>query len=212
MSQVARLDLNHIWATAIPLDPEANLWQPAPAAMLLHLCLHTGLQHRFNDLGLRHYLDIDRVVRHYQGQPDFWPAFVRLAQGTHAVQVAYFSLWFTEALLGTPMPVALLHQLAPAAWKRALFGRYLRPSDVVNRTRALYGGRRIVWRLLTTDRLLDLLRGPWRVLFPGRTYLADYYQVKNPASLLLLWAWHPLRSLGRAGRRRLREMRLRATD
>lgn len=206
VSQVAYLDLEHIWSTAVPLNLDANLWQPAPPAMLLHLCLHTGLQHRFSDLGLRHYLDIDRLVSQCQNEPDFWPAFVRLAQAARAAQVSYFCLWLSQSLLGTKMPASILRQLAPASWKRTLFQRYFRQDDAVNRTRALYGRQRIWWRLLTTDRPTNLLLGPWRTLFPGRAFLADYYNVHNRAHLLALTLWHPLHTLSRAGRRRARDL------
>ncbi len=206
VSQVAHLDLEHIWSTAVPLDPNANLWQPAPPAMLLHLCLHTGLQHRFSDLGLRHYLDIDRLLARCQHEPDFWPAFVRLAQTARAAQVSYYCLWLSQSLLGTKMPASILRQLAPPSWKHALFRRYFRQEDAINRTRALYGRRRLGWRFLTTDRPTDLLLAPWRVLFPGRPFLADYYNVHRPAHLLALTLWHPFHTLGRAARRRIRNL------
>ena len=209
VSQVAHLDLGHIWSTAVPLDLDANLWQPAPPAMLLHLCLHTGLQHRFSDLGLRHYLDIDRLVSHHQHEPDFWPAFVRLAQSARAAQVSYFCLWLTQTLLGCQMPASVLRQLAPAPWKRALFQRYFHQDDAINRTRALYGRRRIWWRLLAADRPADLLLGPWRALFPGRDFLSSYYNVHNRAHLLALTIWHPFHALSRAARRRVRDLQQR---
>lgn len=203
VSQVATLDVRRMWQTAAALDESANLWQPAPPLMLLHLCLHTGLQHRFNDLGLRHYLDIDRVVRHYQARPGFWPTVVQEAQATRASHVTYFCLMLANELLGTPIPAGVLDTLRPPAWKIRQLNRLLRPDDIINRRRALYDRRRWWWRLLTTDRLADLLLGPWQVLFPGRDFLASYYHTQAGWRLAAYACWHPFHALARAARRRL---------
>lgn len=207
VQQVAHLDVSQLWETAVPLDKTANLWQPAAPMMLLHLCLHTGLQHRFNDLGLRHYLDIHRLITHYQPGADFWLSFVTLAQKTGVTQLSYFCLWLTQQLLTTEIPELVLQRLSPSPWKQRLFQRVFTPADAINRTRALYDSRLWLWRLFTTDSPADFVTGPWQMLFPGRDFLAEYYGTESGLRLWLYGMWYPIRAVGRAGTRRWREFR-----
>ncbi|MEW5985755.1 MAG: nucleotidyltransferase family protein [Chloroflexota bacterium] len=202
VNQVARLDVQQVWATAVPLKSEANLWQPAPATMLLHLCLHAGLQHRFSDLGLRHYLDVDRLLRRHRREPGFWELFVAQVRAARASHTSYFCLLLAQRLLGTPLPAEVMAELAPPAWKRRLFDEHFTTADVMNRTRAFYDSRRAWWRLLTIERPADLLLGPLQALFPGPRYLANYYRTQSTGRLIAYTLWHPFHTLGRAGRRR----------
>lgn len=202
VNQVAHLDVQQVWATAVPLKSEANLWQPAPAMMLLHLCLHTGFQHRFSDLGLRHYLDIDRLLRAYRHEPGWWELFVTQANTARASHASYFCLLLTQRLLGTPLPAAVMAALQPPPWKRRLFDQRFTTADAINRTRAFYDGRRAWWRLLTIEQPTDLLFGPFQALFPGSRYLASYYHTQSAWRLAAYTLWYPFHALGRAGRRR----------
>jgi hypothetical protein len=210
VAQVAELDVAGMWETARPLDEEHNLWQPAAAQMLLHLCLHTGLQHRFSDLGLRHYVDVDRFLRRVgEGAAEidaaFTGAFVAAARAARAAHVSYFVLAEAAALLDTPLPSALHAPLAPPAWKKQLFRRTFTAADATNRRRAFYGRRRWWWRLLTLDRMRDVASGAWRTIFPGRRFLAAYFHTEQPLPLAAYTVWYPFHALARAGRRRWQE-------
>lgn len=204
VNQLSYLDVDHIWQTAIPLDVDNNLWQPAPAVMLLHLCLHAGLQHRFTDLGVRHYVDLDRLVRLVGDEPHFWNTFAALVIQADARHTSAFCLSLSASLLGTPIPAGALAPIQPPVWKRRLFTRSIQQSDILNRTRALYARRRWRWRVLTADRLWLLWLAPLRSLFPGRAYLASYYATQNRWRLAIYTLWHPVHALSRAVRRRWR--------
>ncbi len=202
VSQVATLDVQGIWNRAIPLDGANNLWQPAPADMLLHLCLHAGLQHRFTDLGLRHYVDVDRVIRCHGMDAVFWADFAGRAEQAGARDVSFFCLHWARQLLDTPIPAGALAALQPAVWKQRAFVARIKPADIMNRKEVLYDHGRIWWRLLTTDHLLRLIVAPTRSLFPGREYLSSYYGVEGGWRLAGYALWYPFHALGRAVRRR----------
>ena len=204
VNQVATLDVKQIWESAVSLEAENNLFQPSLVMMLLHLCIHAGIQHRFNELGLRHYVDLDRILRHYKPSADFWRTFIVAAKEANASQAVYFCLQLTQQLFGTPIPPEMLAQLQPSAWKRQLFTRSFAPADAINRTRALHDSRRYLWRLLTTDHLTTFLNSAHQVLFPGRRFLADYYGNPNPTWLWVYGLWYPFHALWRAGKRRWR--------
>lgn len=209
VNQVATLDIQGIWTRACPLDPDHNLLQPAPADMLLHLCIHTGIQHRFTDLGLRHYIDLDRIVRHHGNDSVFWRSFLEQAKRAGASDACYFCLDLSRRLLDTLLPAAAMSDLRPARWKTGIFVLTVQTADIINRTDALYDRRRMWWRLLTTDHLFALALGPLRTLFPGKTYLASYYGVPSGWRLAAYALWHPFHVLQRAVRRRLQRRRRR---
>jgi hypothetical protein len=203
VNQVATLDVQGIWSRAIPLDEANNLWQPAPTDMLLHLCLHTGLQHRFTDLGLRHYVDLDRVIRCHGASAEFWAEFSYRAKQAGARDVSCFCLIWARRLLNTPIPAGASAVLEPPTWKRRSFATRIERADIVNRKDVLYDHRRIWWRLLTTDHLMRMVVAPTRSLFPGWEYLASYYGVETRWRLAGYALWYPFHALGRALRRRL---------
>jgi hypothetical protein len=73
----ARIDageLQGIWDRSAPATiagvPSRAL---APEDLLLHLCMHASVHHRFADVGLKSFVDMAEVVRHYAGALD-WAA------------------------------------------------------------------------------------------------------------------------------------------
>ena len=204
VAQMVMLDTQSLWKHARTLDAENNLRQLAATDTLFHLCLHTGLQHRFTELGLRHYVDLDRVIRHSSSEPGFWPAFVNRARAANAKDVSYFSLLLSHHLLNTPIPAGVMADLNPPNWKSKLFARTVRSNDIINRTDVLYDRGSLWWRLLITDRLLAFVLGPLRLLFPGRLYLSSYYGTQSGWRLSTLTLWHPVHVLTNSLRKRYR--------
>lgn len=203
VSQQAELDVEALWRTAVPLADLPNILQPSPTYMLLHLCLHLGLQHRFTDLGLRAVVDIDRLVRH--AGDALWPDLPSLARAARARHTIYYALDVTSRLLGTPVMAATLAEMAPDAARQAQFAAVLPPPAIINRERIFYGSRRPLWRRLTADHRWDMALGFWRELFPGPRYLATYYRRRSNSGVAAFIFWHPFHTLLRAGRRRWRE-------
>ncbi len=206
VNQVVAINIDQFWESATLLPGENNLYQLSPPMMLLHLCIHAGIQHRFNELGLRLFADIDRLLRRRHNDPQFWAAFVMTAKKTGASQASYFCLQLVKELFAAPMPATILNQLQPSAWKRHIFNRVFSPVDVINRTRALHDKQRLLWRLLTTDSLTPFLTSVCHILFPGRADLATYYANHNPIWTIYYAVWHPCDMLWRAAARRWREI------
>ena len=83
----------------------------APEDLLLHLCLHITLQHRFR-VGLRHLIDLPMVVTHFNTAMS-WDAFVARARHANAARYAYFALSVTQRLLGCDVPASVMDGLRP---------------------------------------------------------------------------------------------------
>lgn len=72
-------ELDGIWSRAVPtvIAGEPAL-VCAPEDLLLHLCMHASVHHRFYGITLRHFVDIAKVCRHYAAALD-WKAFTERA-------------------------------------------------------------------------------------------------------------------------------------
>jgi hypothetical protein len=110
-----------------------------PADMALHVMLH--LFHRA-DLGhaLRDLSDLDLLLRHCGRAPDFWARLEQHVRDPVLARPLHQGLRFTNVLLGTPVPPAilkvaaatggpLLSMLSDGIWARALRPRHATVSD-----------------------------------------------------------------------------------
>ena len=72
-------ELDGIWSRAVHAtiagEPALTC---APEDLLLHLCMHASVHHRFYGITLRHFVDIARVCRHHAASLD-WTAFAERA-------------------------------------------------------------------------------------------------------------------------------------
>ncbi|MHB9878376.1 nucleotidyltransferase domain-containing protein [Pacificimonas sp. ICDLI1SI03] len=91
-------------ANAIPTNCGAYIM--APAEMLLHSATHLAYD---GDLqgGARNLWDIDRLVRHFAEQPDFWDDLKSAAMAHDLTQPLARALRLSHRLYGTPSPAAL---------------------------------------------------------------------------------------------------------
>lgn len=134
------LDAAKLFADAKPIAGTRALHVLSPVDMTLHSATHLFNEGEFRH-GLRDLDDIDRLLRHFGADPDFWPRLVARAVELDLRRPLYYALRYGAALLGTPVPPALREaaQLAPpAAPLRAfmdrLFSDALRPNHASCRT------------------------------------------------------------------------------
>ena len=180
-----------------------GLWQrarPAPEAVggglqlpvednLLYLALHLGLHHRLEVLSM--YLDLDRVIRKTEAID--WNAFSARARAWRVRNVTYLSLALARELFSSPVPEDLLDALRPSRLRLAFLGRIVNASDIAaGQVSAGTKGERIL-HLLLTDRLWDLARATFKVLWPDREWLRLRYHLEDRGPV----GGHRLRHLGR---------------
>ena len=82
-------DLEGLWSRAQPATISGvSVLMLSPTDLMLHLCRHASVEHRFAGVGLRSFLDIERVARVYAHAID-WDAFAsratewQIARGVH---------------------------------------------------------------------------------------------------------------------------------
>jgi len=110
------LDAAKLFAAARPIDGTRALHVLSPADMTLHSATHLFNEGDFRH-GLRDLDDIDRLLRHFGTDPDFWPRLAARAVELDLRRPLYYALRYGAALLGTPVPPPLREaaQLAPPA-------------------------------------------------------------------------------------------------
>lgn len=177
---VTAIDIEGLWARALPLHEDGwRACQLSPADMLLHLALHATLMHGFTELGLRVYVDVDRLVRHhtaaYQAGP-FWAQAIALARAQRLATILYTTLLLTRDLLGTPFPASVLAALQPGPVQQRTFAQALRADDILSQRRLFAGPGKWRLRLMLLDRWRDGARALALIVLGGRGLQAVRYR------------------------------------
>ncbi|MFC0250939.1 nucleotidyltransferase domain-containing protein [Massilia consociata] len=121
-------------AAAVPIAGSDNLWVLSPHDMLLHSAVHLFSEGEL-DHGLRGLLDIHRLLLHFGATPRFWEGLPSRAVQLELARPLFYALRYSARLLGTPVPAAILEEVAAAgrparpllALMDALFLRALPP-------------------------------------------------------------------------------------
>jgi hypothetical protein len=110
---------------AQPILGEDGLWTLAPVDMVLHAACHLFHEGEFHR-GLRDLTDLDSLLRHFGGEPNFWPELVPRARALNLSRPLYYALRYCRHLLATPVPLAVLRDAetdAPSALLAPLMDR-----------------------------------------------------------------------------------------
>lgn len=180
-----------LMARSIPI-PGTAVRLLAPEDNLLQVALHTAKHSYVRAPGFRLHTDVDRIVRR---QHIDWDVFLKRVLALQVKTAVYFSLAIPNALFDTPIPVYVLDQLRPPAWKERLISRWLQRVGIFNPDEPKFG--RLEYILFTAS-LYDDVGGLWRGIFPDRTWMRDHYGFHND---LLLPYYHSRRLADIAFRR-----------
>ena len=82
---------------------EGGMHVLAPTDMVLHAAAHLFYDGDF-DRRLRDLYDLDRMLVHFGGRPEFWEALVRRAYLLNLTIPLFYTLRYCSGLLGTPVP------------------------------------------------------------------------------------------------------------
>ena len=177
---VTAIDVEGLWARAVPLQGEGwRACQLSPADMLLHLALHATLMHGFTELGLRIYVDVDRLGRHHTSGKEvgaFWTQVIALARAQRLATILYTTLMLARDLLGTPLPASVLAALRPGGVQQRLFAQALRADDILHQRRPFAGPGKWRMRLMLLDRWRDGARALGLIVLGGRGLQAARYR------------------------------------
>lgn len=186
-ARFTRNDLEQLWARATPatIGGESVLVLE-PTDLLLHLCLHASILHRFDGPGLRTFVDLARVIRQYRDTID-WEQFTARANRWGAANGVRLALQLAKEWSGAAVPASALQALqatslddATMNWVRHKVLNGVAPA-LTQRVASLEGAPR--WA--------DKLRVLRDVLFPPRVEMARVYHL--PAESWRILACYPVR-------------------
>ncbi len=180
-------DLDQLWSRAIPARiSNVQVLILSPTDLLLHLCLHASVHHRFAGVGLRDFWDMARVIDHYGGEIN-WEQFTRLVNRWGIANGTFIALKLAKEWAGIVIPTPVMDSQMPAIldaetvrWVRHKIwdetSPALQSTDV-----ARLGKER------TTARLAALRDS----LFPSRQMMA--YKYPAPADSWRILCYYPVR-------------------
>lgn len=124
-------------ASARPVHADSTVKSLAPRDMLLHSASHLFHEGEL-DQGFRGIVDIDSLLREFDGQDGFWQTLVPRAIELELVRPLFYASRYAALMLATPMPAAVIETIRSApgaptspahlAVMDALFLRALRPT------------------------------------------------------------------------------------
>jgi hypothetical protein len=113
-----RPDPARLRAAAVPvagLEPGMPpLFVLAPRDMVLHSAVHLFSEGEF-DQGLRNLFDIHRLLLQFGPQDGFWDGLPSRARELELERPLFYALRYCRRLLGTPVPDAVIRNMAAAA-------------------------------------------------------------------------------------------------
>lgn len=186
-ARIDEAELESIWERSVPATiAGVSSRALAPEDLLLHLCMHASVHHRFADVGLKSFVDMAEAVRHYEGTLD-WGAFIDRANRWRVANGVRMALMLAEEWTGLRVPADVWTRLdgpppdeQTLEWARhkVLEGR---PTELVGEFASLEAGAGMAGRLST-------LR---RAAFPSLATMARLYGVRGGSCRVL--AYYPYR-------------------
>lgn len=123
LPQTARVqpDPARLRAAAVDVPGMPGVQTLAPADMVLHSAVHLFYDGEF-DNGLRDLVDLHRLLTQFGATPGFWESLPARAFEMELARPLFYALRYSQAMLGTVVPTAVVTSLRPAAPNKVLLG------------------------------------------------------------------------------------------
>jgi len=186
-ANIREKELEEIWSRAVPaILAGAETRMLSPTDLLLHLCMHMSVHHRFADISLRNLVDVAEVCRHYKSEI-VWPEFVARANDWGVANGVRMALQLAAEWTDLAVPAGALAGLGgePADDEAMRWVRH----KVLNGAAAGLGSE--LSRLGGEARVVGKLAAIRDAVFLPRAMMARYYPV--PADSWRVLAYYPVR-------------------
>ncbi|MBM2840101.1 MAG: hypothetical protein HW412_629 [Bacteroidetes bacterium] len=189
-SDLFRIDVDGIWERSRTATISGVATRVlGPEDLLLHLCLHASVHHRFG-IGLRPLCDIAETVRRYESELD-WDELQQRSRGWGAVTAVYLTLRVAAELVGAAVPKTILERMMPRGFDSRLVD--WAKTQVFTRSEELRDNTAMSPRLagFWQSSFLGKARLLLKAAFPPTDELARIYRVP-PRSMRVFW-YYPVR-------------------
>jgi hypothetical protein len=103
----AHPDSAKLLAAAMPVQGYDNVMMLSPVDMVLHSAAHLFHNEQLNH-GLRDLVDLDRLMRHFGIQPEFWRTLIFRAKELELTRSLFYALRYAQNILDTPIPLEII--------------------------------------------------------------------------------------------------------
>ena len=140
---------------------------------LLQVALHTAKHSYVRAPGFRLHSDVDRVVRF---QKVNWELFENRVYELKLRTAVYFSLYYANELLATPIPAYTLSNLKPVWYRRTAIHYFIRNAGIYDQKKKKFS--RIGYILFNLS-LYDSFRENLKAVFPPFDSLKIKYPIRS---------------------------------
>jgi hypothetical protein len=161
-----------LWARREALPGWPDMGQLAAEDMVIHLAVHTAVNHQFGMSALRSLVDVALTARK-RGVD--WAVVAERAKEWRVGTAVYTMLALLDVLIGAAGVETALDALRPSGLRRWLIGGTVTPQSVLAGEDLRSGRRRFLLLLLLVDRKRDMVNLVWRTLWPEGEWLAARY-------------------------------------
>ncbi|MBK8985822.1 MAG: nucleotidyltransferase family protein [Chloroflexi bacterium] len=172
LTRTAAVDEAGLWARRELLSDWPDVAQLAAEDMVIHLAVHTAVNHQFGLSALRSLVDI-ALTAHKRGVD--WAVAAERARTWRVGTAVYTVLSLLDELIGVEGLAVALEQLRPTGWRSRAIGRFVTPASVLAGRDLRSGWQRFLLLLLLVDRKRDMAKLVWRTLWPEQEWLAARY-------------------------------------
>lgn len=156
-----------LWQQVIPVKDMPGLFVLSNIDMILHSATHLFHEGEFEQ-GLRDLSDLDLMIREYITSDDLWDSLLKRAVELGFETPLHYALSYTQQILHTPIPKAILERVKkergrsylPSRLLDMLFLAALAPDHETCRVK---GGKSARFLLFIRS---HWIRMPWYILFP----------------------------------------------
>ncbi len=187
LQRTAAVDDAAIWSRLELLGETPGVYHLAAEDMVIHLAVHTAVNHQFGMSALRSLVDIALTA---QKRGVDWRLVAQRAKEWRVGTAVYLTLHLIDQLIGVVGLAPALAALRPSAPRLALLRRFVTPQSVLAGRDLRHGWQRFLLLLLLVDRPRDAARLVYRALWPEKEWLAARYD--RPTSRPTHW-WRILR-------------------
>jgi hypothetical protein len=172
LTRTAAVDESAIWSRLEPLGDAEWVHHLAPEDMVIHLAVHTAVNHQFGMSALRSLIDIALTA---QKRGVDWQVVAERAKDWRVGTAVYTVLVLLDDLIGVPGMAEAVKGIRPSALRRWLLRRFVTPESVLAGQDWRHGWQRYWLLLLLVDRPRDMARLVLRTLWPEPAWLAARY-------------------------------------
>lgn len=172
LARTADVDDRGIWARLAQLGDEVGVYQLCPEDMVVHLAVHTAVNHQFGMSALRSLVDMALTA---QKRGVDWAVVAERAAAWRVGTAVHTVLGLLDQLIGVAGMEEKLAGIRPSALRRYLLRRLVTPESVLAGRDVRQGWQRYALLLLLVDRPRDAARLLWRTVWPEKEWLAARY-------------------------------------